>query len=81
MKIKITSVRRQRISIPASTLRLLCQTCEREVETLTSLQAAEILEVEDQTLRAFIFAGQVHAVETVSGSLRICKNSLFRREV
>jgi hypothetical protein len=50
------------------------------VETLTRFQAAEILEVEDQVLDALILADHIHAFETVSGSLRICKDSLFQRE-
>ena len=79
LRVKVTRVRCQRISMPAVTLRALCQACEREVETLNRFQAAEILEVEDQVLNALILAGQVHAFETVSGSLLICKDSLFAK--
>jgi len=79
VKIKITKVHRQRVLIPAVALRVLCQTCEREVETLTTFQAAEILKVEHRAVLAFISTGQVHAVETVSRSLSICKNSLLAR--
>jgi hypothetical protein len=77
LRVKVTRVRRQRISMPAVPLHALCQGCKREVETLTRFQAAEILEVEDQVLDALILAGHVHAFETVSGNLRICKDSLF----
>jgi hypothetical protein len=77
LRVKVTRIQRQRTSVPALTRLAPCEVCRREVETLTTLQAAEILEVEDQVLNAFIYAGQVHAIETVSGSLRICKDSLF----
>ena len=79
LRVKVTRVRRQRISMPAVPLRALCRACEREVETLTRFQAAEILEVEEQVLNALILAGHVHAFETVSGSLLICKDSLFAK--
>ena len=79
LKVKVTNVRRQRISMLAVTLRALCQACRREVETLARFQAAEILEVEDQVLSAMILTGHVHAFETVSGSVRICKDSLFSK--
>jgi hypothetical protein len=80
LRVKVTRVRRQRISMPAVLLRALCQSCKREVETLTRFQAAEILEVEDQVLDALILAGHVHVFETISGSVRICKDSLFARQ-
>jgi hypothetical protein len=78
MKIKITKVRRQRVLIPAVALRVLCQTCEREVETLTTVQAAEILKVAHPVVLGFIFTGQLHVVESVSRP-RICQYSLLAR--
>jgi len=79
LKVKVTRVQRQRASVPALTLHALCQACQREVDTLPRFRAAEILEVEDQVLDALILAGHVHAFETVSGSLLICKDSLFAK--
>jgi len=79
LKVKVTRIQRQRASVPALTLHALCRACQCEVETLTRFQAAEILEVEDQVLDALILAGHVHAFETVSGSLLICKDSLFAK--
>jgi len=54
-----------------------CLACEREVELLTKAQAAELLDVGAPVLDLFISAGQVHAIKTISGNLRICKDSLF----
>lgn len=56
-----------------------CQVCAREVELLTRDGAAEVLEVGLSALDDFISAGRVHAVETASGSVRVCKDSLFAR--
>ena len=54
-----------------------CLVCAREVELLTRDNAAEVLEVGLNALDDFISAGRVHAVETASGSVRVCKDSLF----
>jgi hypothetical protein len=80
LKVKVTRVRRQRISMPAVPLRALCNDCGREVETLNTFQATEILEVEDQVLDALILTRHLHAFVTVSGKLRICKDSFLQRE-
>ena len=77
MKVRITAVRRRRIRVWANPLRAACPVCGREVEALTRGQANEILEVEDQKLNELIAAGRVHAIQTVSGSLWVCKDSLF----
>jgi len=85
---KITKLQRESVRLPVSgasrqtgvqplVVRAHCPVCEREVETLTQKQAAEVLEMNDQTLAGFIAAGQVHAMRTVSGSVRVCKDSLF----
>lgn len=79
LKVKVTRIRRRRVSVPAVMLHAPCEACQREVETLPRFQAAEILEVEDQVLDALILAGHVHAFVTVSGSLLICKDSLFAK--
>ena len=78
-KVKITAVRRRTIRVTAGALRARCAACGCEVEALTRSQAGEILEVGDQELGAFLAAGRVHAIPTVSGSQRVCKDSLFVR--
>ena len=77
VKIRITSSRRQVVRFDGHNLRTFCRACGREVETLTRSLADEILEIEDAELSEFIASGRVHAIETVSGSLRVCKDSLF----
>ena len=76
-RMKITKVQRQSVRVQSLLVRAHCPACEREVETLTRTQTAEVLEVNDHTLTRLIAAGQVHAIRTVSGSFRVCKDSLF----
>ena len=54
-----------------------CPMCGREVETLAHSQAADVLEVSQQGLDSLIAMGLIHALPTVSGNLRICRDSLF----
>ncbi|MDQ3010434.1 MAG: hypothetical protein M3X11_06995 [Acidobacteriota bacterium] len=75
IKISATRIRRQRVTAPG--IRVFCLHCAQEVETWTASQAAEVLEVSAAALQHFIAEGQVHAIATVSGSLRICRVSLF----
>lgn len=75
LKISVTRIRRQRLE-PAG-LRAFCPRCAREVETLALSHAAEVLEVAADTLHNLLVAGHLHAIETVSGSLRVCRPSLF----
>jgi hypothetical protein len=81
VKVTITAVRRRTIRVVAGAppLRAQCAACGREVEALTRSQAGEILEVGWQELGALIAAGRVHAIQTMSGSIRVCKDSLFSR--
>lgn len=76
-QLKITTIRRRLLRLQSAAVCAHCPVCEREVATLAAAEAAGILEVEAETLSRLIAAGQVHAIETVSGSLRICQNSLF----
>lgn len=78
--IKVTSTRHRSARLHSIAVRAHCPVCGREVETLAAVQAAEVLEVETDQLTHFIADGRVHAMETVSGSLRICKDSLFLRQ-
>jgi hypothetical protein len=40
--------------------------------------SAVFLEIEDRMIEGLIALGKVHAVKTMSGNLRVCKNSLFK---
>ena len=46
---------------------------------LTSAQAAEVLEIDGQAFDRVVAGGRIHTVQTVSGGLRVCKESLFIR--
>lgn len=76
LKVTITRVRRP-VGQQEQLLSGPCPECLCEVALLTPLQAAEALEVSLPTLASMVSAGRVHGVETVSGSVRICRDSLF----
>jgi len=76
-KIRITAIRRRILRYQPPAIRALCPICAREVETLAQSQAADVLEVGRQILDDLIAAGLIHAIRTVNGNLRVCKDSLF----
>jgi hypothetical protein len=76
-RVKLTTIRRRRLRLEPPAIRAHCPACGREVETLTAAQAAEVLEIDAPLPSHFIAAGRVHVMRTVSGSLRVCQDSLF----
>lgn len=78
IKVRITATHRRTVRITPPVLRATCPVCGREVEALTEGRAGEILEVDGRKLGALIASGRVHAIQTVNGGLRVCKESLFR---
>lgn len=76
-KVKITTTRRRKLDLAQIVIRVHCPACGREVETLIAAQAAAVLEVDAQTLTHLVAEGRVHTIQSVSGSLRICQESLF----
>jgi hypothetical protein len=74
-RVKLTTRRRTWPLQPP--VRAHCPACGREVETLTEGEAAGVLEIDPAALAGLIAAGLVHAIPTVSGSLRVCQVSLF----
>jgi hypothetical protein len=79
VRLKISAASRQIVKLSGQSFSAQCAACGREVETLTRSQAGEILEIGEQGLAELIAAGRIHAIQTASGSLRICKESLFSR--
>jgi hypothetical protein len=79
LKMRITTVREQTIKMPEAVVSAHCQTCDREVEMLSKAHAVEILQVSAEALDQLIAAGRVHTLETISGRLLICKESLLLR--
>ncbi len=76
-RLKIIVTQTRRLRVPASGLRAFCPQCAREVETYSVAEAAEVLETDTHTLHQFISGDGIHALPTVSGSWRVCRNSLF----
>ena len=79
LKMKITTVRERTVKVPNTLIRAYCQSCNVEVEMLTRAHAIKILQISVQELGHLIAIGQVHTIETISGSLLICKDSLLLR--
>lgn len=75
----VTKVRRERVSLPTAGFAVPCPVCRREVEILSCSQAAAILEVEEKALQALLATGVIHGIQTVSGSVAVCKDSLWQR--
>jgi len=73
LKMKITTVRRLSL-IPPAELRLRCPVCEREVEMVTCDEAIRILGRDPEAVSEMVAA---HSVRTISGSMWVCKDSLF----
>lgn len=76
--LKITVTQRRVVRLSPPPLRAFCPDCAREVETLSMPEAAAVLGVDELAFDSLLAAGQVHALPTVNGSLRICQNSLFQ---
>lgn len=79
LKMKITTIRQQTIAPAGDSLRLPCPVCEREVEMLSEARAIGILDVRHETLDRLVARRQVHSVESVSGGVWVCKDSLFAK--
>jgi len=81
LKMKVTTFRQQTVVSVSEPLRLSCPICERDVEAFTARQAIGILEVSLEALDRLIGAGQVHAMRTITGSLWVCRDSLFENKL
>ena len=76
-RITLTVTRRRTLRLNLSPSRAHCPDCAREVETLSAHEAAAVLGVDEAAFDSLLAAGQVHVLQAVSGSLRICQASLF----
>jgi hypothetical protein len=79
LKMTITNTRLQTVVSAGEPLRVLCPVCAHEVEMLSNVQAVGILGVTYQTLCQLVAVGRVHSVQTVSGNIWVCKESLFAK--
>jgi hypothetical protein len=79
LRMKITTVRERTVKVPDALIRAHCPSCNLEVEMFTRAHAARILQVSVAELSHLIAIGQVHTIETISGSLLVCKDSLLLR--
>lgn len=77
-RLKITTLVRRIVRYQPAVTRAYCPACAREVEMLGAPQAAALLEIDLAGFNCLLAAGRLHAIATVSGSLRICQNSLYQ---
>jgi hypothetical protein len=77
LKMKITTVHERTVTVPEAIICAHCLVCNLEVEMFTRAHAARILQVSPLELNHLIAIGYVHTIETISGNLLICKNSLL----
>ena len=77
VRLKITAASRQTLRLSGRGLKARCPVCGREVEMVTEAEAQVILQVDTLALDGLVDTRQVHALETVSGRLWFCKDSLF----
>jgi len=76
-KIKITATHRRALTLHPGLIRARCAVCGREVERLAAAQAAAVLDVNAWALAQLAADGLIHLIPTVSGSLLVCRDSLF----
>lgn len=78
LKLTITKIRRETLAEKRVIFQIFCPVCQCEVETITVAESIEILEIDKPMFDGLISTGKLHQISTASGSLRICKNSLFQ---
>ena len=77
VRLKISDTSHEVIRLFGRNLKALCPACGRETEMVTEAEAAGILHVDERAVEGLVAAGRVHAIQTVSGYLWVCKASLF----
>lgn len=77
---KITTTRRQALSLAAPVFQADCAICERKVEFITRDEAAAWLAVTVDIIDQLIASNQLHGRQPVRGNFRICKESLFIKQ-
>lgn len=77
-KVTITKMHRRTMTATTTALLMRCPVCQREVETLSTLEALAMLQLAGRMFDAAIASGQVHVIPVLNGSSRVCEESLFR---
>lgn len=77
-RLTLTVTRRRTLRVQFLPVRARCPVCACVVDTLDAAQAAAVLEVTPPQFQLLLADATVHALPTVSGSLRICQDSLFQ---
>ena len=77
-RLTITVTHRRTLHLPELPVRAHCPVCGRVVTTLDVTQAAVVLAVTPAQFEGLLAAAALHALPTVSGSVRICQDSLFQ---
>ena len=73
LTVTVTKIRRQTVLAQAHVLRSRCPVCQREVETVSQAEAAEMLMIVSRRLDDLLTCGELHDIP----GLRVCKDSLL----
>ena len=75
-RVTFTKVRRQTVTVTRTVVMAHCLTCQRDVETISAVDAAAFLKIAGRILETAIASGQLHLIPIPNGSSRVCKESL-----
>ncbi len=78
--IKITTTRRRILRVQPINARVHWPVCNCLVETRNFPEPIDALQIKEHVLSHLINGDQVHTITTVSGSFRVCRDSLFIRQ-
>ncbi len=81
LKVTITKIRRERVTLPTAGFAVPCPVCQRVVEILNPPQAAPMVGVGEEAPQALLASGEIHEIWTASGSVAVCKDSLWQRQL
>jgi hypothetical protein len=79
LKLKVQQIRRQAIVFSSSSRTGYCQKCERYVEFLSHIEAAQVLELAEEELVGLVRCGSLHSIEIEGGRHIVCRDSLFSK--
>ena len=75
-KVRVTTTRKRTVNFSIPGHRGFCPACQMEVQTLACMEAAEFLGIGQEDLNLLIAGGHPHPIRSLSGSLRVCQQSL-----
>ena len=78
--LRFTRIRQRITQYTEVAQRQHCQSCQQEVEVLTSVEASSVLRIDQPALSRLIADGSIHAIQPAGGNFWVCRNSLLSQE-